>query len=65
MADLPASIVFLIAVVIFLFISSFYSASQSPAEPYVNYTKCERNPVRGIMKDIFAANGVLQDAAGA
>ena len=57
-ADLPMSLVFLLMVVVLALTVAFSSARAPPlAEPFANYSRCA--PVQGIIKEIFAANGMM------
>lgn len=65
--DLPMSLLFLTMIVVISVVSALYgmhsssSSSTDVAEPFVSYTRCDRYPVQGIIKDIFASNGMSKD----
>ena len=66
--DIPMSIVFLICIVVFSIIVAYASAnettppSSSSTEAFVNYKRCSKDKITGIIHDIFEKNGIQQNS---
>jgi len=66
LTDIPMSILFLICIVVLSIIIAYTSANQitttSQTETYINYKRCSKNKITGIIHDIFTNNGIQQNS---